>query len=84
MTNLPQCFDGYCEIHKHPSTKFIETEEELDSFTIWFFRRETEQFTLEEFLNELYPNNFGWDNVTKQFYYKSKDKQIYSVNFTPV
>jgi hypothetical protein len=81
MENL-QPFEGYCEIAKNPSTKFIETEEERDSFAIWFYRRETENFTLEEFLDDLQPNNFGWDNVTGQFFFKSKDNELYSVDFT--
>lgn len=82
--NLPHPFEGYCELYNYPSTKFIETEEELESFTIWFFRRETDKYTLEEFLDELQPNNFGWDNVSQQFFYKSKDNTKYSVNFTPL
>ena len=33
-----QPFEGFFEITKKLSTKFIETEEELNSFTIWFYR----------------------------------------------
>lgn len=78
----PQPFEGYFEVKVNPSTKFIETEEERESFSIWFYRRETDKFTLEEFLDDLQPNNFGWDEVTKQLFYKSKDNEPYSVHFT--
>jgi len=77
-----QPFEGYFEITKKLSTKFIETEEEPDSFTIWFFRRETEKYTLDEFLDDLQPNTFGWDNVTQQLFFKSKENENYSLNFT--
>lgn len=79
---IPQPFEGYFLIARNPSTKFIETEEELDSFTVWFYRRETEKFSLEEFLEDLQPNNFGWDNVTQQLFFKSKENENYSVHFT--
>lgn len=79
-----QIFEGYFEIAKHISTKFLESEEEQSSFIIWFFRRETENFTLEEFLENLEPNNFGWDAVSQQLFYKSKQNETYSVNFTKI
>jgi hypothetical protein len=82
MTEIPKPFEGFFEITKKLSTKFIETEEEPDSFTIWFYRRETDKFTLEEFLDDLQPNTFGWDNVTQQLFFKSKENENYSVNFT--
>jgi hypothetical protein len=82
MTEIQQPFDGSFEITKKLSTKFIETEEESDSFTIWFYRRETDKYTLEEFLDDLQPNTFGWDNVTQQLFFKSKENENYSVNFT--
>ena len=77
-----QPFEGYFEIYKNLSTKFIETEEEQESFSIWFYRRETDRFTLDEFLADLQPNNFGWDEVSKQLFYKSNDNEPYSVQFT--
>jgi hypothetical protein len=82
MVEIQQPFEGFFEITKKLSTKFIETEEEPDSFTIWFYRRETEKYTLEEFLDDLQPNTFGWDNVTQQLFFKSKENENYSVNFT--
>jgi hypothetical protein len=77
----PSPFEGYFEIAKHVSTKILESAEEKPSFTIWFFRRETENFTQEEFLNNLESNNFGWDNVTRELFYKSKENETYSVTF---
>ena len=74
-------FDGYFEIAKHVSTKILESAEEQPSFTIWFFRRETENFTQREFVENLEANNFGWDNVTKELFYKSKENETYSVTF---
>jgi hypothetical protein len=79
-----QPFEGYCEIQRNPSTRFIETEDERDSFSIWFYRRETEKFTLEEFLDDLQSNNFGWDAVTGQFFFKSKQNEVFNVHFTKV
>jgi hypothetical protein len=82
MAEIQQPFEGYFDITKKLSTKFIETEEEPDSFTIWFYRRETDKYTLNEFLDDLQPNTFGWDNVTQQLFFKSKENENYSVNFT--
>jgi hypothetical protein len=81
---IQQPFEGHFEITRKPSTKFIETEEELDSFTIWFYRRETDKFTLEEFLEDIQPNNFGWDNPSQQLFFKSKENDTYSVTFTKI
>jgi hypothetical protein len=74
-------FEGFCEIQFTESTHFIETEEEPNSFTVWFFRRESEEIPLEDFLNSIQLNNFGWDEVTQQLFFKSKDNETYLVDF---
>jgi hypothetical protein len=77
-----QPFEGFCEIELRESTHFIETEEEPTSFTVWFYKRDSENVRLEEFLEQLKPNNFGWDEVSQQLFFKSKDNQLHTVSFT--
>lgn len=77
-----QPFEGFCEIELRDSTHFIETEEEPTSFTVWFYKRDSENVRLEEFLEQLKPNNFGWDEVSQQLFFNSKDNQLHTVSFT--
>jgi len=79
--DIPQPFNGCFEVTRKPSTKFIETDQETDSFTIWFYRRESDRFSLDEFLEDIEPNTFGWDNVTQQLFFKSKENENYTVTF---
>jgi hypothetical protein len=77
-----QPFEGFCEVALKESSHFIETDEEPNSFTLWFYRRESEESSLDDFLTDLQLNNFGWDEPSQQLFFKSKDNQLYSVNFT--
>jgi len=84
MEVLHEPFEGFCEIALTETSHFIETEEEPSSFTVWFYKRDSEDTSLDEFLQQLQPNNFGWDEISHQFYFKSKNEELYLVNFTPV
>lgn len=66
----PKNFDG--KIVMNPDNK---------PFDVWFFRRETEKYTLEEFLDHIKPEDIGWDKPTNQLYYKNCDGQIFKLNF---
>jgi hypothetical protein len=82
--NHPLPFEGFCEITLNESSNFIECDEEPTSFTVWFYRRENETTPLEEFISSIGINNFGWDEVSKQLFFKSKDEVVYSVGFTKI
>jgi hypothetical protein len=82
ITHKP--FEGFCEIGLRDSSYFIETVEEPNNFTVWFYRRESEEVSLDDFLTDIQLNNFGWDEPTQQLYFKSKDNELYSVNFTKI
>ena len=75
-------FVGFCEIDLTESAHFIETDEEPTSFTVWFYKRESEDANLEDFLAQLKPNNFGWDEVSQQLFFNSKDNELHTVSFT--
>jgi hypothetical protein len=84
MDKIHQPFEGFCEIHLIETSHFIETEEEPLSFIVWFYKRETEESSLEEFLRSIQPNNFGWDQVSNQLYFKDQTNNLHFVNFTPL
>jgi hypothetical protein len=52
-----------------------------DPITITFYRRETETKSLQQFIDSIRPEDIGWDCVTAQLYYKSKDNKAYKLNF---
>jgi hypothetical protein len=66
----PKNFDG--KIVMNPGNKPCD---------VWFFRRETEKYTLEEFLDHIKPEDIAWDKPTNQLYYKDCDGQIFKLNF---
>lgn len=51
---------------------------------VWFYRRETEKYTLEEFLDHIKPEDIGWDRPTDQLYYKDSEGQLFQLNFQKV
>lgn len=50
-------------------------------FDIWFYRRETDRFSIEEFIDSIKPGDIGWDNPTKQLFYKHYNGKTYLLNF---
>jgi hypothetical protein len=83
---IPTPFEGFCEVELIPSAHFIESESESEatSYAIWFYKRDSEETSFEDFLESLQINNFGWDEVTKQLFFKSQDNLIYRVDFNPI
>jgi hypothetical protein len=80
----PESFEGVFKLQKTSSFKFLETYDEdceSNSFAIYFYRRETEKYTIGEFLDSLSPENIGWDKPTKQLFYKDKDGKTYQLKF---
>lgn len=63
---------------------FPGSEEEQKPFDVYFYRRETENFSLDEFLASIAPENIGWDKPTKKLYYRSLDGILYEMNFKKV
>ena len=82
MESNHQPFEGFCEIELKETSHFIETVDEPNSFTLWFYRRESEELPLDDFLNDLQLNNFGWNEPTRELFFNSKDNELYSVSFT--
>ena len=52
-----------------------------EPFEVWFFRRETEKYTLEEFLDHIKPEDIAWDKPTNQLYYKDCNGKVFKLNF---
>lgn len=69
---IPQGFYGRFLIHPNGTE---------DPITITFYRRETETRSLQEFIDSIKPEDIGWDCVTGQLYYKSKNNKAYKLNF---
>lgn len=80
---IPETFEGLFKIQKTSSFKFLESYDEKDdnSFSIYFYRRETEKYTIGEFIDSLSPENIGWDKPTKQLFYKDKNGKTYQLKF---
>lgn len=80
---IPETFEGVFKIQKTSSFKFLESYDDTkdDSFSIYFYRRETEKYTIGEFIDSLSPENIGWDKPTKQLFYKDKNGKIYQLKF---
>lgn len=81
----PDTFVGMIEIPiKTPGFKYLDSEEEKSNFAVWFYRRETSKFSLEEFLESITPENMGWDKPSRQLYYRDKTNKLYKINFQEV
>lgn len=48
---------------------------------VTFYRRETETKSLQEFIDSIKPEDIGWDAVTRQLFYKTKENVTYKLNF---
>jgi hypothetical protein len=79
-------FEGFCEIEMISSAHFIVAEDEAEpsSFRIFFYKRDSEETSFDDFLESIKINNFGWNEVTKELFFKSESNEIYRVNFNPI
>lgn len=80
---IPEDFDGFFKIKKTNTFKFYETigESENDPFVVYFYRRETENKSIGEFIDSITPENIGWDKPSKQLFYKDKKGKTYQLKF---
>ena len=81
---IPKNFNGAFKMQINaPAFKFLESSNncESESFTVYFYRRETENYTIEEFLDSISPENIGWDEPTKQLFYKDIEGKTYKLKF---
>lgn len=80
---IPEDFDGYFKIPLTKTFKFYEKvdSDEKDPFTVYFYRRETENKSIGEFIDSITPENIGWDKPSKQLFYKDKKGVTYQLKF---
>jgi hypothetical protein len=79
----PKDFNGIIKIDKNPSFRFLETTQDQkdEPFTIFFYRRETDKYSIGEFIDSIGRQNIAWDGPTKQLFYKDEKGITYKLNF---
>ncbi len=80
----PKEFEGKIEIPITNSFGFFPEDDEKNTFTVWFYRRETEEKSLKEFLKSITEENIGYDKPTNQLFYRSESGKLYRMDFTEV
>lgn len=80
----PKDFEGKIEIPVIETFGFFPEDDEKETFTVWFYRRESDTKTLKEFLDSITPENIGYDKPSNTLYYRSKSNKIYKLNFIQV
>lgn len=80
---IPEEFDGVFKINKSETFRFYEkiNSSSDEPFIIHFYRRETEEKSLGEFIDSLLPENIGWDKPSRQLFFKDKKGKTYQLNF---
>jgi hypothetical protein len=81
---IPKDFSGKIEIPITESFGFFPEDETKETFTVWFYRRETDTRTLKEFLDSISCENIGYDKLSNSLYYRSISNKIYKLNFIEV
>lgn len=80
----PKDFEGKIEIPITTSFGFFPEDDEKKTFTVWFYRRETEKRTIKEFLESITPENIGYDKPSNQLFYRSASGKMYRMDFTEI
>jgi len=80
----PKDFTGKFTFHRKKDFRFISGEDSEETFDVWFYRRETEERTLKEFLDTLYSENMGYDKPSNQLFYRAPSGKLYRIDFTQV
>lgn len=80
----PKDFEGKIEIPKIKSFGFFPEDNEKTTFTVWFYRRETEEKSLKEFLESITSENIGYDKPTNQLFYRASSSKLYRMDFVEV
>ena len=81
---LPKDFDGKFTFKKSSGFEFLPEDDSSEIFTVWFYRRETENKSVKEFTDSLDPENIGYDKISNQLFYRSASEQLYRMDFTKV
>ena len=55
----PKDFTGKFTFHRKKDFGFIPGDDSEETFDVWFYRRESEERSLKEFLDTLHPENMG-------------------------
>lgn len=71
----PESFNGHFVMYPPPDKL---------PFDVWFYRRDDEKFTLEEFLNSIGSQDIGFDKPSNTLYYKDTEGQVYKLVFEKV
>jgi hypothetical protein len=82
--SIPKDFDGKFTFKISNGFGFLPEDENSEIFTVWFYRRETENRPLKDFLESLDSENVGYDKVSNQLFYRSKSGDLYRMDFTKV
>lgn len=80
----PKDFEGKIEIPVIDSFQFFPEDSNKKTFTVWFYRKESDDKTLKEFLDSITPENMGYDKITNSLFYRAKSSKIYKLNFVEV
>lgn len=71
----PESFNGHFVIYPPPDRL---------PFDIWFYRRDDENHTLEDFIDSIKPQDIAYDKPTNTLYYKDIAGKLYKLNFEAV
>lgn len=81
----PKDFVGKFTFQRNLKTfDFLPGDDSEETFNVWFYRRETEKRTLKEFLDSLQPENMGYDEPTKQLFYRALSGKLYRMDFIEI
>lgn len=72
---LPEEFNGHIVMYPPPTGL---------PFDVWFYRRDNDEYTLEEFIESIRPQDMAYDKPTNTLYYKNLEGKLYKVNFEEV
>jgi len=77
----PKDFTGKFTFHRKKDFGFIPGDDSEETFDVWFYRRETEERSLKEFLDTLHPENMGYDKPSNQLFYRAPSGKLYRIDF---
>ncbi len=80
---VPDSFDGFFKINRNKTFKFFDKVGSSDEepFVVYFYRRETEDRSIGEFIDSIKPENIGWDKPSRQLFYKDSKGKTYQLKF---
>lgn len=81
---IPKDFDGKFTFQRTKDFGFLPGDDSDETFDVWFYRRESKERTLKEFLESLHVGNIGYDKPTNQLFYRSQSGKLYRMDFTEI